>query len=75
MGGFTFRANTGNIQVLSQLRQNRPLLLSLANNHTINGGYEGITTTKQLLNEHQILSVGAGITPDEAKTIVEYRIP
>jgi len=50
-GGYTFRANTNNIEVLRQLRQpspgqeNRygrdfPLIVSLTNNHTINAGYE-----------------------------------
>lgn len=60
-GGFTFRANTGNIEVLRQLRypfpqqimrysQGIPLVLSLANNHTINGGYEGMVETRDILH-------------------------
>ena len=35
-GGFTFRANTGNIQTLLDLQGNNELVLSLANNHTNN---------------------------------------
>jgi poly-gamma-glutamate synthesis protein (capsule biosynthesis protein) len=58
--------NTGNIDGNERL----PLLLSLANNHTVNGGYEGILTTKQLLQQHDILSLGAGTTPDEAKMLL-----
>jgi hypothetical protein len=61
LGGFTFRANTNNIAVLQQLRkpptqqvapysQGIPLTLSLANNHTVNGGYEGIITTQDVLH-------------------------
>jgi hypothetical protein len=95
LGGFTFRANMKNIQVLQQLRtpsQNEeqeksplsppavltgqafrkggiPLLLSLANNHLINGGYQGIRTTQDLLRENNIAHIGAGTTPEEARDI------
>ena len=54
MGGFTFRANIKNIQILNELKQDKTMLLSLANNHTVNGGYEGIITTKQILEENNI---------------------
>ncbi|MDR0369009.1 MAG: CapA family protein [Candidatus Peribacteria bacterium] len=62
MGGFTFRANPDNIEVLKQLRtpteqqqsnewgRNFPMTLSLTNNHTNNVGYEGILTTQDTLH-------------------------
>lgn len=75
-GGFTFRANTDNLQVLQQLRKPDtipfPLLLSLANNHTVNGGYEGITTTQQLLDDHHIGYIGAGTDSEQARTIFSF---
>jgi hypothetical protein len=60
MGGFSFRANVANIEVLQQLRQPSPkqmmnglqgipLLLSLANNHMVNVGYEGMKQTQEVL--------------------------
>jgi hypothetical protein len=81
MGGFTFRANPENVAVLQQLRSlslsgenseeqiSLPLVLSLANNHTINGGYEGITTTQRYLDGNGISYVGAGTTPEEAREL------
>lgn len=67
-GGFTFRANVKNIQVLKDLQtpQRLPLILSLANNHLNNGGYQGVKTTRELLLQHDILPVGAGLTQAEA---------
>ena len=71
-GGFTFRANTNNLEVLQGLRnQHLPLLLSLANNHLLNGGYQGVVTTKQLLAENGIATVGAGLTPEEAGRVTQ----
>jgi hypothetical protein len=83
LGGFMFKANTGNIEVLRQLRHPTPqqvteyssgipLLLSLANNHTINGGYEGIFTTQDVLHGGDISHIGAGVTPEEAHRIAQY---
>ena len=69
LGGFNFKANTQNIETLLQLRQNKQLLLSLSNNHIVNGGYEGITTTQQLLSEHHIRYVGAGTSKEQSRQI------
>jgi poly-gamma-glutamate capsule biosynthesis protein CapA/YwtB (metallophosphatase superfamily) len=78
MGGFTFRANTANIEILKDLRkpsleqanelgQNLALLLSLANNHTVNVGYEGIIATQDTLHVGgDIDSIGAGTTSEQA---------
>lgn len=43
-----------------------PDLLVLANNHTANLGREGIEHTKQILDEHGISYVGAGVDISEA---------
>jgi hypothetical protein len=34
------------------------MLLSLANNHTSNAGHQGVVTTKEVLTEHNIPSIG-----------------
>lgn len=52
--GFTFRANTGNIQTLVDVQWNNDLLLSLANNHTNNVGGAGVELTRQWLSTHGI---------------------
>jgi len=53
-GGFLFRANSGNIQILKDIRANNTLLLSLANNHTNNAGGLGIQFTKETLKNANI---------------------
>lgn len=53
-GGFLFRANTGNIQTLLDLRGENELLLSLANNHTNNAGAAGVELTRSRLAAHNI---------------------
>ncbi|MCK9467126.1 MAG: CapA family protein [Candidatus Absconditabacterales bacterium] len=67
--GFTFRANTGNIKTLQQLKDNKDLILSLTNNHTINGGFKGINMTKELLDANGIYHVGAGLDLEESRKI------
>lgn len=85
MWGFTFRANTGNIEVLRQLRnpethpawdtsQSLPLVVSLANNHLVNGWYVWLDTTMDLLHWYGIGYVWAGILPEEAGQIYQIII-
>jgi len=82
LGGFDFRAHQHNILVLDQLRQFAlteevnprsekwiPLMLSLANNHTLNGGYEGMELTQDLLHTRGIEQVGLGRSSELAKQI------
>lgn len=67
--GFDFRANTQNIETLLQLRQDKSLLLSLANNHTINTHYSGLILTKNILDQNQIWYFWAGLSVEEARKI------
>lgn len=64
MGGFTFRANTGNIEVLNALHipKNKgqiPMILSLANNHLVNGWAVWLETTQMVLDNAGFWFVGA----------------
>ena len=67
--GFDFRSNPKNIETLLQYRQDKPLLLALTNNHFINWWYQWLTITKDLLDEHNIGYVGAGVTQEESREI------
>lgn len=44
-----------------------PIFLTLANNHSLDHGVEGLTTTLELLNKHDIKNAGAGANVKEAK--------
>lgn len=44
-----------------------PLFLTLANNHSLDQGVEGLTTTLNLLKQHNIAHAGAGANLKEAK--------
>ena len=44
-----------------------PIFLTLANNHSLDHGVEGLTTALELLNEHDIKNAGAGANVKEAK--------
>ena len=66
---FTFRANTGNIKTLQQLKDNKDLILSLTNNHTINGWFKWINMTKELLDANGIYHVWAGLDLEESRKI------
>lgn len=48
------------------------MLLSLANNHTSNAGHQGVVTTKEVLTEHNIPSIGLGINKEEAREIFTW---
>ena len=73
-GGAHFKANTKSIEVLKQIRKDHTLLLSLANNHVANAGYEGFVTTKELLDENKIFHIGNGLNTEERRTIYETTI-
>ena len=44
-----------------------PIFLTLANNHSLDHGVEGLTTTLELLKKHGIRNAGAGANVKEAK--------
>ena len=44
-----------------------PIFLTLANNHCLDHGVEGLTTTLELLKKHDIKNAGAGANVKEAK--------
>lgn len=44
-----------------------PIFLTLANNHSLDQGAEGLTTTLNLLKQHEISHAGAGVNLKEAK--------
>lgn len=44
-----------------------PIFLTLANNHSLDHGVEGLTTTLELLNKHDIKNAGTGANVKEAK--------
>lgn len=69
---FDFRANTWNIQTLLQLRQDHKLMLGLANNHTINTTYSWVITTKNILNEYNILNAWVWTTTWESRNFAIY---
>ena len=72
MWWFDFRSNPKNIETLLQYRQSIPLLLALPNNHFINWWYQWLTITKDLLNQHNIGYVWAGLTEEESREIFTW---
>ncbi len=70
--GFDFRSNPKNIETLLQYRQDKPLLLALPNNHFINWWYQWLTITKDLLDEHNIGYVWAGLTKEESREVFTW---
>ncbi len=68
---FSFQANKKSINTINQLQQDNEMLLSLANNHIYNAGYEWLRTTQDLLEENNIMWVGAGSSHNEARRIKE----
>lgn len=47
-------------------------LLTLANNHILDQGVEGLNSTRQTLNNCEISYIGVGDTPDEAATPIVF---
>ncbi len=69
MWGFDFRSNPKNIETLLQYRQDKPLLLTLSNNHFANWWYQWLIITKDLLDEYGINYIGAWLNPEESREI------
>lgn len=74
-----FRSNTGNISVLTWLRDwmrdepwQNTLIVSLANNHINNAWWEGVVTTTNLLNEYWIYHIWAWASKEEAEKILSF---
>ncbi len=63
-GSFSFKANPLAIEGLKFANFG---LFSLANNHTINQGQQGIIDTVDILKENGIKAVGAGLNEEEAR--------
>ena len=70
--GFDFRSNPKNIETLLQYRQDKPLLLTLTNNHFSNWWYLWLTITKDLLDKHNIGYVWAWVTQEESREIFSW---
>lgn len=71
-GWFTFKSNPKNIETLLQLKQDHAMVLSLANNHTINTTYDWVVQTKKILDTNNILRAGAGTSPEESRKFAIY---
>ena len=66
---FTFRSNPKNIETLLQYKEDKPLLLTLTNNHFINWWFQWFTTTKQILSDNNIPYIWAWFTQEESRQI------
>ncbi len=69
---FTFRSNPKNVETLLQLKQDHPMILSLANNHTINATYDWVVQTKEILDSNGILRAWAWISTWESRKFAIY---
>lgn len=72
-GWFLFRANSGNIQILKDIRANNTLLLSLANNHTNNAWGLGIQFSREILKSANIPNFWAWNSTKEAEKILKIK--
>lgn len=63
-GSFLFKANP---EAIKGLEMTGIDLVSLANNHILNQGKTGLMETKEILNEANIKSIGAGKDSEEAR--------
>lgn len=72
-GGFLFRANSGNLQILKDIRSDNTLLLSLANNHTNNAWGLGIQLSKEILKSADIAHFWAWNSTGEAEKITKIQ--
>ena len=70
-GWFLFRANSGNIQILKDIRADNTLLLSLANNHTNNAWGLGIQFSREILKSANIPNFWAWNSTKEAEKILK----
>jgi len=60
---FNFRASTASVYGLKKAGFD---VLTLANNHILDGGFEGLRDTIDILKQHRILYCGAGDDLDSA---------
>lgn len=67
---FHFRTDAKNIDVLKAANIN---LVSLANNHTLDFGYEAMADTLEILDEAKILYAGAGQNKKQARQAAVYK--
>ena len=63
-GSFSFKANPLSVAGLKLANFG---LLSLANNHTLNQGQQGIADTQEILKENGMSFIGAGLNEEEAR--------
>ena len=70
-GSFSFKANPLSVVGLKLANFS---LLSLANNHTINQGKQGIIDTIDILQENDIHHIGAGLNEEEARKPVIIKL-
>ena len=71
-GWFVFKSNPKNVETLLQLRQDHVLMLSLANNHTINTTYDWVVQTKEILDTNNILRAWIGTSTWESRQFSVY---
>jgi len=69
---FIFKSNPKNVESLIQLQQDHPMVLSLANNHTINTTYDWVVQTKDILDSNNIMWVGVWISTWESRKFAVY---
>lgn len=63
-GSFAFKANPLAVQTLNLLGVD---VISLANNHQLNAGRQGVIDTLDILSANNILAIGAGLNEKEAR--------
>lgn len=68
---FHFRSNSSNVAVLTTARITA---ISLANNHTLDFGYDGLLETLATLRAADILAAGAGMNKTEASTAALWEV-
>ena len=69
---FLFRSNPKNVETLLQLRQDHAIILSLANNHTINATYDWVVQTKEILDANNILRAWVWTSTWESRKFAIY---
>lgn len=70
-GSFSFKANPLSVGTLTLLGAD---VVSLANNHMLNAGRQGLVDTIDILKENNINSIGAGLNDDAARAGVVLEV-
>jgi poly-gamma-glutamate synthesis protein (capsule biosynthesis protein) len=68
---YTFRANPSRVNILKEMSVD---IVSLANNHTYDYGYDAFVDTLNILQENGIREVGAGLNASQAEQVQYYEI-